>query len=65
MTTMAGVRFPAEKRFFSSPRRPDRLWAHPIYTGGSFLGVKRPGREYDHSRPSSAQIHSTCLHDSA
>jgi hypothetical protein len=25
-------------------------------TGGPFLGVKRPGREADHSPPSSAEV---------
>jgi hypothetical protein len=28
----------------------------PTGTGGSFPGVKRPGREADHSLPSSAEV---------
>jgi hypothetical protein len=34
--------------------------AHPVFcavgTGGSFPGVKRPGREADHSPPSIAEV---------
>jgi hypothetical protein len=45
-------------KFFFSP--PDRLWGHPVLypmgTGGSFLEVKWPGREADHSLPPSAEI---------
>jgi hypothetical protein len=54
-----GVRVPVESRIFSSSRRPDRLGVHPSYpvgTGGSFPGVKRPGREADHSPPASAEV---------
>jgi hypothetical protein len=29
---------------------------YPMGTGGSFLGVKRPGREADHSPPASAGV---------
>jgi hypothetical protein len=48
------------KRFFSAPRRPDRLWGPPSllyneYQGFFPSGVKRPGREADHSPPSSAE----------
>jgi len=28
----------------------------PMGTGGSYLGVKRPGHEADHSPPSSAEV---------
>jgi amino acid transporter len=55
------VLFPAESgNFFSSPPRPERLWGPPSllrngYQGLS-LGVKRPGRESNHSPPSSAEV---------
>jgi hypothetical protein len=53
-----GVRVPVGSRIFSSQRRPDRLWGPPSllhnrYGGG---GVKRPGREVDHSPPPSAEV---------
>jgi hypothetical protein len=46
--------------FFSSPLCPDRFWGPPSllsngYQGALSLGVKRPGREADHSPPSSAE----------
>jgi hypothetical protein len=49
-----GVRVPVESRIFSSPRRPDRFWGPPSllpngYRGLFPRGVKRPGREADHS----------------
>jgi hypothetical protein len=46
--------------FFFSPPPPDRLWdstaSYPVRTRGSFYGVKRPGREVDHSPPSSSAV---------
>jgi hypothetical protein len=47
--------------FFSSPPRPERLWGRPSllsngYLGALSLGKKRPGREADHSPPSSAEV---------
>jgi hypothetical protein len=55
-----GVRVPVGLRIFISPSPPDRLWGHPTsYTMGtwsSFPGVKRPGREADHSPPTSAEV---------
>jgi hypothetical protein len=39
--------------FFSSPPRPDRLWGPPR---GISPGVKRPGREVEHSLPSSTEV---------
>jgi hypothetical protein len=55
-----GVRVPVGPRIFYSPRRPDRLWSpptsYPMGTGGSFSGVKRPGREVDHKPPASAEV---------
>jgi hypothetical protein len=48
------------KIFFFVPQRPDRLWSQPnfLYNGYRGLfpwGVKRPGRETDHSPLSSAE----------
>jgi hypothetical protein len=46
--------------------------SYPLGTTGSFPGVKRPGREADHSPPSSAEVKNAwgytstppiCLHD--
>jgi hypothetical protein len=49
-----------DKKFFSTPERSDRLWgpvSYPMGTGGSLLpGVKRQGREADHTPPSSAEV---------
>jgi hypothetical protein len=50
--------------FFSSPPRPDRFWGPPSllsdgYQGLFLLGVKWPGRESDHSPPSSAEVKNT------
>jgi hypothetical protein len=46
--------------FFPSPPRPDRLWSPPSFLSSGYqghsLGVKRPGREADHSPPSSAEV---------
>jgi hypothetical protein len=42
--------------FFSSSPRPDRFRGPPMGTRGSFSGVKWPGREVDHSSPSSAEV---------
>jgi hypothetical protein len=55
-----GVQVPVGSRFFTSPCCPDRLCGPPnlLYNGygGSFLRVKRPGREADHSPPTSAEV---------
>jgi hypothetical protein len=45
----------------SLPPCPERLWGPPSllsngYGGALSLGVKRPGRETDHSSPSSAEV---------
>jgi hypothetical protein len=42
--------------FFSSPSRPDRLWGPPMVLMALSLGVKRPGREVDHSPPCNAEV---------
>jgi hypothetical protein len=58
-----GVRSPAGARgFFLLPLCPDRLWGPPSllyngYRGVLSPGVKaRPGRDADHSPPSSAEV---------
>jgi hypothetical protein len=55
-----GVRVPVGSKIFSSPDRPDRLRSTqpPIQwvAGVVFPGVKRPGREVDHSLPTSAEV---------
>jgi hypothetical protein len=35
---------------------PEDPASYPMRTGGSFAGVKRPGREADHSPPSNAEV---------
>jgi hypothetical protein len=54
------VRVPVGSRIFASSYRSDRLWGPPnlLYngTGSSFPRVKRPGREADHSPPTSADV---------
>jgi hypothetical protein len=55
------VRFPAETGNFSLHHRVQNgSGAHPASyptgTRDSFPGVKRPGREADHSPPSSAEV---------
>jgi hypothetical protein len=56
--------------FFSSPPCPKRLWGLPSHLSDGFrgdlsLGVKRPGREADHSPSSSAEVKEwveLCIH---
>jgi hypothetical protein len=55
------VRFTAEAGSFSLHRRVQNgsgthPASYPMSTRSSFLGVKRPGRESDHSPPSSAEV---------
>jgi hypothetical protein len=64
-----GFRVPVGSRIFTSPCRPNRLWgppptSYPMGTGGSFPGVKRPGREPDHSPPTSAEVKKTRIYTS-
>jgi hypothetical protein len=55
-----GVRVPVGSRICSSPRRQDRLWDPPNLLSNGYRralssGVKRLGRETDHSPPTSAE----------
>jgi hypothetical protein len=54
---------PVRSTTFTHPCRPERLWAHPgsyqMRTGGSFSGVKRLGREADHSYETSTEVKKT------
>jgi hypothetical protein len=54
----AGVRYPAGAEDFSSNLCVQTgSGAHPVGTGGSFAGGKaRPGRDANHSPPSSAEV---------
>ena len=53
-----GLRIVTEISFFSSQKRPNPVWGPPIDMvsryRGCFTGLKRPGREADHSPLSSA-----------
>jgi hypothetical protein len=49
-----GIRVPVESRIFSTLRRPDQLWGW--VPGALSPGVKRQGREADHSSPTSAEV---------
>jgi hypothetical protein len=55
-----GVRVPVISRIFSSPRRLERLWGPPNLLSNGFRGVKWPGREADHSPPTSSEA-KTCV----
>jgi hypothetical protein len=66
---VVGVRVPVGSRIFSSPHRPDRLRGPPsllfnVYGGLFSRGVKRPGREADHSPPTSAEVKKTWMYTS-
>jgi len=43
------------REFFPSPGSGAHAVSYPKLIGGSYLGVKRPGREAEHSPPSSAE----------
>jgi len=48
--------------FFSSQLLPDYLWGPSnLLSGVASLGAKRPGREADHSPPSSVGVISVCV----
>jgi hypothetical protein len=49
------VRVPVGTRFLPSPHLPDRFWGPPSLLSNGYGGVRRPGREADHS-PTSAEV---------
>jgi hypothetical protein len=55
-----GIRVPVRPIIFSSPRRSDGFWGPPSLVSyryrGLLPGVKRPGREDNHSPPTSAEV---------
>jgi hypothetical protein len=65
-----GVRVPVGSRIFSSSDRPDRLWGPPNLLPIQCVpralspGVKRPGREVDHSPPTSAVVRKMWIYTS-
>jgi hypothetical protein len=64
-----GVRVPVGAKIFSFPCRPDRSWGpiHPRFRweqGTLSSGVKRLGREADHSSPTSAGVKKTWFYTS-
>jgi hypothetical protein len=44
------------KRFFFSQHRPDRLWGSSGILSNGSPGINLPGRETDHSPPSSVEV---------
>jgi hypothetical protein len=63
-----GVRVPVGLKIFTSPHRPDRLWDPPnlvsiVYLEALSPGLKRQGREADHSPPTSAEAKKTWIYE--
>ena len=57
---LCNVRGSSPGGFFSLLHRPDRLWVHTdsysVGIGDLSRGLRRPGREVDHSPPFSAEV---------
>jgi hypothetical protein len=65
----AGVRVLVGARIFTSPCRPDWRWGPPSLLSNGYQRffprrVKRPGREADHSPPTSAEVKKMCIYTS-
>jgi hypothetical protein len=50
------VRVPVGSRMFTSPCHPERLCGPPSLLSSGYPGVKRQGRDAEHSPPSSAEV---------
>lgn len=63
-----GIRVPVRQEFSLLKVIQAGSGVHPasylVGTGGSFSGVKQPGREADHSPPSSAEAKKTWIYTS-
>jgi hypothetical protein len=59
-----GVRVPVVSRIFSSQRCADRLRGPPNLLSNRYRGVKRPGREAEHSPTASAEVKKTWIYTS-
>jgi hypothetical protein len=60
-----GVPVPVGSRIFSSPYQTGlevHPTSYPMGTGALPPGVKRQGREADHSPPASAEVKKICIH---
>jgi len=53
-----------DRKIFSSPPRPDLLWCKPTLLISELLrlGVKKPGRETNHSFPSRSEVKNVCIY---
>jgi hypothetical protein len=58
------VRFPIGARIFSFPRRPDQFWGPPSLLSNGYPRVLSPGREADHSLPTSTEVRNTGIYTS-
>jgi hypothetical protein len=57
------IRVPVRSKIFSSPRRPDRLWAPPASYKMS-TGCSLPRSEADRSAPTKADVKKTWIYTS-
>jgi hypothetical protein len=58
------VRVPVGSIIFCVPRHPDWFWGPPSLLSSGYPGVKRPGREADHSSPTSTDVKNTWMYAS-